>query len=121
MSHKKLILIAIPLFAILSAIIYGMRTFNSVGVFIFDFSIAFLVVSVFLLFVRQSVFYAWSKMAMFFLPVATVFSLLAPEISSDPFFPVEKKIVILFFSFIFILTSLILIIFKSLQLRKGQE
>lgn len=121
MSHKKLVLFAIPLFVVLATIIYVSKTFNSVGVFLFDFSVVFSVICGILFFVRNEAFRAWSKFTMFFLPLSVAFVLLVPKISSDPFFPIEKKIVSFSLAVVFLVVSILIITFKSIQLRKEEK
>jgi len=76
-----------------------------------------------LLFVKKAVYESWKKFATYFLPIAAVWVLLAPESSGGPFkIPLDSRPQVIFFlSILFLIISLLIIIIKSIKLAGKPE
>lgn len=66
-------------------------------------------------FMREEIFQAWWRFARVWVPASMVAILLAPAYASDWMFPIDKGRVAFFFSVVFVIVSLILIIREKLR------
>ena len=66
---------------------------------------------------RDEVFHTWLKFAYVWVPITILLVLISPEYGNN-FFPIVKGSISFFMSCLFLLISLIIIISKSLSLRK---
>lgn len=113
MNHKKLVLFAIPLLAILASIIYFTKTFNFIGAFIFYFSLSLIVTSIFFLFAKQESFRPWLKFAAIFVVIVVILIIISPTTGDSLRLVFGKKEVALFSAVIFSVMSIALIFAKS--------
>jgi len=91
---------------------------NFMGEFLPVFPIFFL--SVIVYFFREEVFRAWITFTYIWIPLTMFLILIAPEYG-NAFFPIEKGTVAGFFSLLYIIISLIIIIWKYFATRKREE
>lgn len=85
---------------------------------LFFLSLSILAISAVLYFVREELFRAWGKFALWFIPLSIVLVYLAPIQSSDWIFPLDKKLTASLLARLFFLVSLLIITIKSWRLRK---
>ena len=85
---------------------------------LFLLSLSILVVSFILYFVRKEVFLAWSKFALWFIPLSIFLIFLAPKRTNDFLNPFDKKMTVTLLSSLFFLTSLVIIIVKASRLEE---
>jgi len=74
-----------------------------------------------LLFTKEAIFNAWKKFGVWYIPLAAVLIFLAPSGSGGNFgysMSIDREGATIFLSAIFIIVSLIIIILKSIKLRK---
>lgn len=116
-NHKKISVLLFPLFILIALIVYSTKTFTSIGTATFLFSLSFSIIFVMLIFVKQQAFKIWLKFSIIFLPIAVILFMIAPTTGGDFFFPIDKKIVSLFFAITFLIVSILIIAIKSFQLR----
>lgn len=83
-------------------------------------SICLFVISIILLITREQVFYAWSKFSIIFFPMAFVIIFMAPVINGT-LIGFDKELATLYLASIFVIISLLIIIFKSFQFRKEEK
>lgn len=89
---------------------------DNIGVPLILFSITSVIILLTLLFLREQIFYAWSKFSIIFLPLAIIFVAVAPEYR-DVFFTLDKEAYTLSLATIFLVVSLLIIAIKSFKLR----
>ena len=93
---------------------------ESVGQPIIMFSISILILFCILSFLRPEVFKSWSKFALFGLPIGIILiAITSPQGSGSFATPdIDREIITWFVSILFLAISLIIIIVKSLKLRR---
>jgi len=67
---------------------------------------------------RDEMYRAWLRFAQWWIPFSMVFIFLAPEYSGDWMFPIVKGTVAFFSSLLFVIISLLLIIWKYIASRR---
>ena len=67
---------------------------------------------------REATYLAWFNFAKWWIPLAMLSILIAPQYSHDWLFPIDKGRVAFLVSLLFVIVSSILIAYKSYQLRK---
>ena len=82
---------------------------------LFSLFIGFLSLAIF--FLREEIFHAWIKFARIYLPIAILLILWAPS-SDSSLFPLDKEVMSLVTSVLFLFISLLIIGIKSWKLRK---
>lgn len=91
---------------------------HSFGKPLFYIFSSLLIVSTITLFIKDNIFYSWSKFARIWIPASVFIFLITPEYSNS-LLPIEKDTISLSLSFLFIIISIIVIVSKSLSLRKN--
>jgi hypothetical protein len=86
----------------------------------FIFSIPLIIISILLLFLKDQIFVSWSRLAIFFLPIAIIIIAITPS-TSGSISPIEKEPVTLLLAAFFLIVSIILITIKSLKLRSKEK
>ena len=123
MSYKKKLLLLIGisiLILVLGAILEDRsKLLDNLAQFIIPFSFISLIAIVTLYFLPEPVFHAWKKFALWYIPIAAVFVLAGSTSSGSDLISMDAEFFTWFFAFIFFLTSLILIIRKSIKYRGG--
>ncbi|EKE22047.1 MAG: hypothetical protein ACD_7C00074G0001 [uncultured bacterium] len=117
MSYRKKIAVMLPLLLIAATTIYVNKFFTSIGSFTYHFSVAFLIILIILFFSNRDIFNSWKKFSIVFMIISIVIISLAPEIS-DGFIEYSKKYLSQKLSVLFLIISLGIIIWKSIQLKK---
>jgi len=112
-NHKKFLLLLITLFLVAAILIYITKKFNSLGVFVFDFSLAFAVIFITLMRVSKNIFVKWLKFAAIFLLLSVIIILITPETGSDFIFSIDRKVVTFGLSVLFTISSVIVILSKK--------
>jgi uncharacterized membrane protein YhdT len=87
---------------------------------LFFFSIAIFLVSITLFFIKEVVYLAWRKFAIWYVPISIIYISTASSRSQGSFgysLPSDQEFAIYALPFLFIVISLILIIYKSIKLR----
>lgn len=84
-----------------------------------NFASSLLVISVFLCFVTDQVFFSWLTFAKWWIPLTILLIVISPTNGSSAFFPAffSKELTSMWMGGLFVLISLLLIIIKSLSLR----
>ena len=90
--------------------------FSVFGEIIFVFTSLFLL-SLITYKMRDDIFQSWFKLVRIWVPLTIILVLISPEYGNS-LFPIEKGSVSFFMSVLFLIISIILIIYKSLSLRK---
>ncbi len=90
---------------------------DDIGELLFLFSISVLFILIPLSFVRDQIFNSWLRFSYWWLPITIIMFSIVPKYDGS-LLPVTKEIVSLWMSGLFIFISLIIIIKKSLELRK---
>lgn len=111
-KYKKILAYLVPVFLVVSFIIHITQTFNSTGVFFFDFLLTLTIIFGVIIFVKQQVFRAWLKFAIVFLLFAIIFVLITPN-STSSFADFDKKSLTLFLAGIFLISSLGIIFWEA--------
>lgn len=114
-DYKKILAIFIPILGIIALIIHFTQTFNSLGVYIFEFSLSFLIIFIALLFAKKEVFRIWSKFAVIIVPISTVLILISPSIGDPLRLVFDKKEATFFLAIQFLVMSVVLILTKSFR------
>ncbi|MFA6184148.1 MAG: hypothetical protein WC682_03520 [Parcubacteria group bacterium] len=91
--------------------------FDSIAQFVGLFSIAFFIIFSIILFCKELVFNYWKKFAKIFLSVAIILILITPT-QYGGFVGIDKEMVTWGLASLFLISSLGIIIWKSIQLRK---
>lgn len=68
---------------------------------------------------RDEVYRAWLRFAYVWVPLSIVLIFLSPQYSTDWMYPVEKGTVAFLTSALFVIISLILIVWKSVAIRRA--
>jgi hypothetical protein len=116
-NPKKVLSPLIILFIVLTILIYVTKTFNSLGVFIFDFSLAFIVIFIILIWAPKDVFIRWLKFTFIFLVLSIITVVVTPETGSDFIFPIDKKVATFSLSILFVIISVIIVLVKKYRSR----
>jgi len=90
---------------------------HTIGEPLFIISLSLMVCSLILFFMKDEVFKFWLKFAYIWIPLTSIFVIISPEYDSG-LIPIEKESVSILFSVLFLLISIIIIISKSISLRK---
>lgn len=107
---------------------YGLRVFGDrpgdYGQALGFISIALFVVLSILLFVRQETFLSWRKFAKYYLPVATLMIIFAPDGHGGGFgllYGQDSESTSMFAAILFLIISLLIIIVKTIALRRRDK
>ena len=119
MNYRKKIVVMLSTFALTAAIINLNRFFTPLGSFMYHFSVAFLIVLIVLFFFKKEIFDTWKNFAIVFVILSIVIVLLAPEVS-EGFIEYSKRYLSQKLSGLFLVISVGIIIWKSIQLRKNK-
>lgn len=127
MSYRKKIGLSVALIIIMVIIGYLLTEIvrldffdsldESIGIPVFLFSVALLVVYFLFLFMREEIFNYWKRFAKIFLPIAIILIIITPT-QYGGFVGVDKELATWFLAVAFLIISLGIIIWKSIQLRK---
>ena len=91
---------------------------------LFDFSVAIIIISIFLIFVRQEVFRAWLRFAYVWMPLSLVVIYLSAGWTGGGFgIPnvLDQETVAIIFSGLFVIISLLLVIWKHFTFRRSSQ
>jgi len=69
-------------------------------------------------FMQVEVFNAWWRFSKIWIPLSMLAILISPSYTSNWMFPIEKGAVAFFTSALFVIISILVVIYKNLQLRK---
>lgn len=94
--------------------------FNEIIQVIFIFSIPIIIVSFILLFLREQVFNTWLKFSIIFLLIAIVLIAMAPTVNGT-LIGFDKETTTLWLATIFMIVSLLIVVIKSLHLRRERK
>ena len=86
--------------------------------YVFVIFIPILIFSLITYRLKEDTFLSWQKFTVIYLFIYLFIIIIAPW-QHDPFFPIEKEIMVMIFCSIYTLISLILITYKSFSLRKN--
>ncbi len=123
MTKKKILIGALMGVVIAYVLDYGRKFGISREVYkfiaepLFNLSVSLLIISTILLFVRDQIFHPWLKFAYWWLSASVLLVFLVPT-HNGSLLPVTKEIVSLWMSGLFVFISIMIIIKKSLKLRK---
>jgi len=105
--------------ALASKFTYGCTDFLSEVIIILAPFIAIFLLSLITYKMRDEIFRAWIKFTYVWVPLTLVLTFLAPEYDSS-LLPITKSVVSFGMSFLFLIISLIIIITKSISLKKAK-
>ncbi len=74
-------------------------------------------VSILLIFLKKEFYYFWKKFAKIFLPIAIILIIITPT-QYGGFVGINKEMIVWFLSILFLITSIGIIIWKSIELKK---
>lgn len=123
MTKKNILIGALTGIAIAYMIDYGRKfgisreIYKFVAEPLFNLSLSLLIISAIIIFVRDQIFYSWLKFAYWWLSITILLVLIVPT-NDGSLLPITKEIVSLWMSGLFIFISLVIIVIKSLKLRK---
>src|SRR3989304_4821892 len=106
-NYKKTLTLLIILFGAVASTIYVTHTFNSFGVFIFDFSLIFLIIFIVLILAKEEIIYVWFKFASIFLPITIFFVIISPTVNGS-LIGLDKKLTTFFLATIFLVISILI-------------
>lgn len=89
---------------------------------LFFVSSSLLIIASFLFFVRNEVFSSWLTFAKWWIPLTLVLLIISPADGSGAFFPAffSKELTSIFMSGLFLLISLVIVLYQSLLMRKSE-
>ncbi|HBR78869.1 MAG TPA: hypothetical protein DEA46_00375 [Candidatus Moranbacteria bacterium] len=90
---------------------------GDVGMPLFLFSIVLFLIFFIFLFVKEDVFNIWKKFAKIFLPIAILLIIITPT-TYGGFVGIDKELATWWLAGLFLISSIAIIIWKSIQLRK---
>lgn len=135
-KKKKLLTLFVSVLGLIAAFI--LTSPNTVGlcssgdIFCFDpydeligqplgiFSVCVFVISLILLIVHDQIFETWSKFSLIVLPILVILIAVTPAVKSNPI-SFDKEMTTLSLAAVYFILSILIIIFKSLKLRRGEN
>lgn len=97
------------------------HNYNMLATLLIMFSVPIFIFSATCLFLKEQIFNSWSKFSVIFIPIAIGAIVWMKVGTRGTLISIDEKNSTPVLASIFVIISLLIIIFKSLQLRKGQE
>lgn len=107
-------------FAIAIALYYIGSQFDDIGFFLELFSVVLFVILVIIYFLPEQVFTAWFKFARIYIPIALVLAV-GDRASGSDLFNTDAEFFTTFFSVIFVVASIILIVRAHRRLKRQEK
>jgi len=122
MNHRYTTALILALSSFIALYVYYAKGFTDLKVSFFFFILALIPVSLLLLFVKRNVFIAWAKYVAWWFPLSLLLILSTSEYGNGGFFGglfaiSERRMMGLVLAAVFFVISLLIIAWKSFQLR----